>query len=185
MLCDADPAGRPLYYRVTYLLNYNVHLLARTVSLSNRLKEAGLCGADPSEQHFCALRLFFGKSRVLSADELMTSKWEDGKFYYQIAAPVVNGFAYIGDVQQTYTGKQPAHRITQRRASRRWSCIKIYRRQVPSAYRLFFCGKHPKKYCFKGMRWISSYHNALLSFTPAPHTYGRNTAGHTVTIAYR
>jgi hypothetical protein len=86
-------------YTIRYLLTFNVHPLERKVHMEFKLTEAG---AD--EDHMYVLYDYFsGEFRVVSALFLNCFVVRRRKFYYNIAAPIERGLAFLGNAAKHVT----------------------------------------------------------------------------------
>jgi len=83
-------------YKVLYLLSFNMNPIGKKVTTTYALKETHHTKAGS----YVVYDYFSMTLQVCNEQDLKTYSMKGRKIYYHIGAPIVHGFAYIGDVSK-------------------------------------------------------------------------------------
>jgi len=87
---------RNAYYKVFYFLSFNTHPFGRKVGVTYRIDEA----CHGAQGTYALYDYKSGEMKLVASEDEMTYALKGRQFKYLIAAPVRNGFAYIGDISK-------------------------------------------------------------------------------------
>ena len=164
---------RQLTYEVIYTLTFNCHPLGGTVDMDVALMEAGA----PENENYALYEYFSGELRLVNSGDMNGYRMKRRKFYYHIAAPLMKGMAFLGDVSKHVACSSQLIRHIQMEEDycRVETCYS--NRKKPSRY-VFYCEKKPKKVLVDGQEVKSSWRqkkleiNVPLTNPPEPSLTG-------------
>jgi hypothetical protein len=134
--CSTIPFNKQTY-KVLYMLSFNMNAIGKKVTSSYTLSDT----EETIEETYAVYDYFSKTIQLLHEQELKTYTMKRRKIVYHIAAPILDGFAYIGDVSKHVSAsrqlveciEQEEKRVSiylaycQQAHSSQWVCYSQYR----------------------------------------------------------
>lgn len=129
-------------YSVLYILTMNIHPLERKVEMEFSLREAGAVEG----LSYALYDYFSGDAKVVLTDNVNSFAMRRKKFFYHVAAPVMNGIGFLGDSSKHVTcSSQLVQNVCFTESGVKVKINKKARKMQPEPVWIFYCADRPKE----------------------------------------